>query len=293
MRDMRNLDGHASKINQQAIDLDWLLERCNSDSELMFEVLRLFSDQCKPHLNEMRSASEEQKWPEAAFHAEFIIGSAANVGASDLRMQAELLYHLFPQQIADAQSSSIPRLLAKITSSFRRCLSCIAAIKIDMRKAAEPQRRMLTCKSRSFRVQRSSPERALRRPLGLCRRGSTDSIFLDVNKGDPRLESPIPPPGDSDGAVLTRMRGHLDDIRQHNQAGRGPAARAEAFALYFTASGAGCWGLAAAAARAGMGGRYIAKQAMDELEARLDTEAALWELKRSCRPPFAANEIFD
>ena len=62
-------------------------------------------------------------------------------------------------------------------------------------------------------------------------------------------------------------------MRQHNYAGRMSCAQAEAFALAYTASGAGHWQLAAAAARAGMRGRYIGKQAMDELEALLDSAA--------------------
>ena len=84
-----------------------------------------------------------------------------------------------------------------------------------------------------------------------------------------------------DGSSIHRMRRRLDAMRAHNQAGRVLSARDAAFALSFAASGAGLWGLAAAAARAGGAGRYISKQAMDGLEVRLDTMAALWHLQRA------------
>jgi HPt (histidine-containing phosphotransfer) domain-containing protein len=264
---------------QQALDLEWLSERCNGDSILMFEVLHLFSDQSRTHLESMRSNWAQKNSKDAAFHAEFLIGAAANIGASDLRRKAENLYHALLHEMEDDQPCKISNLLNSVATSFRSCLNSISSISSYVKPTLDMTQQLSS--SKSFRVpETKAPSIEIRRPSRRSRRGSMDSAFLDPHRADRCTNRAGSEPPSQDGSAFPLMRGHLDVIRQHNQAGRGPAARAEAFALYFTASGAGCLGLAAAAARAGMGGRYIAKQAMDELEARLDTEAALWELKR-------------
>ena len=257
-----------------ALDLDWLSDRCDGDSSLVVEVLHHFSVQCKLHMDALRAAWNDGQMAKVAFHAEFLVGAAANVGASGMRLQSELLYNILSRSAADDQSLSIAKALNSVAASFQDCLTEVSASDFEMKETMESSKQASACKNRScrLRLMRSEQMHLRNQRSEDRRRSSTKNRRCDL-----RIYPSSTNAASRESPVIARMRRYLDAMKAHNQAGRTLSARAEALALSFAASGAEFWGLAGAAARAGISGRYIAKQAVDELEMRLDTMAALWQ----------------
>jgi HPt (histidine-containing phosphotransfer) domain-containing protein len=278
MRSTRaNSDGHrpANKTSQRVLDMEWLSERCNGDSNLMSEVLRLFSEQCQLHLDAMQNAIEQRNGSEAAFHAEFLAGAAANIGAADLRLKAEILYHIFSQKELNGAANS--NMFYLVAESFRRCLDDIAASQYRLNHAiAIPQ----ICHTRMPHLRQSCSEHNIFRRASFCQGVSTNACVSENHKFGSRTPTTACKQADHDGSAFPRMRQQLDAVLQHNDAGRELCARAEALTLSYTASGVGCWMLAAAAARAGMRGQCITQQLLEEMELRLDTATLLLELQQ-------------
>ena len=81
----------------------------------------------------------------AAFHAEFIAGAAANVGASDLRIQAEILFNIFSHPATDSRVISIPTLLESISACFRKCLDEEAANELKRKRATDFPQHISSC----------------------------------------------------------------------------------------------------------------------------------------------------
>ena len=264
------------KASTQALDLEWLSDRCSGDSTLMRDVLSLFSDQCARHLDALIHALDTGCGSKAVFHTEFLVGAAKNVGASDLCLQTELLFKLLSQKIAQNQALFMPSALNKVSVSYQRCLDYIAVSKSAnfTKNTVKLLPESSTPSQSDEHIRRTSSGNFTTRssPAWPCRRSSTtsDDFGLNTNEIRPTSEKP----SSRHAEIFYSMRCQLEAMRQHNYAGRMSCAQAEAFALAYTASGAGHWQLAAAAARAGTRGRYIGKQAMDELEALLDSAAA-------------------
>lgn len=288
MSDTLSMESSSFREKFESLDVEWLSDRCNGDSSLVSEVCRHFSDQCRCHMSAMQNAWKDGRISEAAFHAEFLAGAAANVGATDLRLQAELLYDDLSDEMDDGRANSIPIKINSASVCFQRCLADVAAIRAECKRQKAPDTsRHVSAEQRkscSFAWCMSS-ERLQGLQVEKVRRNSTSTVFFRKRRSGNRAHPSSAfvdtlPIQARDAAAFRRMRRHLDAMRAHNQAGRTLSARAEAFALSFAASGAGLWGLAGAAARAGIGGRYVSKQVMDALEVRLDTMAALWQLQR-------------
>ena len=271
----------------KVLDLEWLSDRCNGDLSLVSDVCIRFSDQCQSHIRAMRTAWTDADISAAAFHAEFLVGAAANVGASEMRMQAERLYDILSDKVFESQRIFVAMTMKAISICFQSCLDEIEAVQFVPRLHRQQSRNlMILLHSINLLPRRKSCSSLLRcassgyiadRPTGNHRWGST-SLPLGGHKGDHRVNRSSTHAEAE--AAFQRMRHHLDSMATHNQAGSMLSFRAEAFALSFMASGEGLWGLAEAAALAGMGGRYVERKVMDALRVRLDTMAALSQLER-------------
>jgi hypothetical protein len=58
----------SSPVKLNHIDLDWLLDRCDGDTQLVGEVLHSFCEQGQHHLSSIRSYLDERDKGQLSFH---------------------------------------------------------------------------------------------------------------------------------------------------------------------------------------------------------------------------------